>query len=330
MIPSSRTAQYDIYITHSPEDSNSAGIIANALEGAGLRCGLYDSEDPVIGLSDLSSSISESGYILLLLSTSYSSSQPSSGWNLASAFTPKRVIPVRLDSVDVAPIIGSRLCVDLHDVPTMHWIGHLKEALSPSTGTSLVGFPGRQLAARRNLPAIPSTRFVWNAPIRKTLGFFARDELLQRLERNVMPITPHSPVSVSVIIGGKGLGKSSLALEFAHRNRDKFEVVWWCRANDNTSMLSDLRELARSLKLAHDSTDALNAARAARRWCETGGERWLLVFDNATDPDSVVPWIPLTGNGVALITSRVNAWGSASHYLPVDRLDASNCLQTPA
>jgi tetratricopeptide (TPR) repeat protein len=314
----------DIFISHSPQDAISASIIADALEGDGLRCSLHDTANPFMDLSDLHSSIPESGQILLLLSTANSPSQPSSGWDLASAFSPRRIIPIRLDNIDVAQIIGSRVCIDLSDVPTRYWIEHLREALSPPQYMGLVSFPGHQPAARRNLPAVLpkyGNRFVWNAPIRKTPGFFGRDDLLQRLEHNVMPVTPRSPVSVSVIIGGQGLGKSSLALEFAHRNRDKFEVVWWCRADDNASMLSDLRGLARSLRLTHDSTDAIGAARAARSWCENAPGRWLLIFDNANDPDSVVPWIPLTGNGVALITSRVNAWGSFSHYLAVDRLD---------
>src|SRR3974390_3410432 len=241
MMPKAPTVQYDIFISHTPQDSSSADIIASALEAVGHRCNLHGTENPVNDLSNLFPTIPDTGYVLLLLSTAYSPSQSVSGWDLTFAFSPRHVIPIRLDSIDIAPIIGSRVCVDLHGVPTTYWIDCLLEALAPPPRAGIVSFPGRHLAAQRNLPAIRRKHgnlFIWNAPIRKTIGFFGRDELLQRLEQDVMPPTPQSLVPVSVIIGGPILGKSSLALEFAHRNRDQFEVIWWCRASDSTSMLS--------------------------------------------------------------------------------------------
>ena len=46
---------------------------------------------------------------------------------------------------------------------------------------------------------------------------------------------------------------------------------------------------------------------------------WLLVFDNATEPDDVRPWLP-GGSGHVLITSRARGWAEIAAPVEIDVL----------
>src|SRR5207237_9011851 len=48
--------------------------------------------------------------------------------------------------------------------------------------------------------------------------------------------------------------------------------------------------------------------------------RWLLVFDNATGPASLDPYLPRLGAGHVLVTSRRQDWGEAAGTLELDVL----------
>lgn len=50
--------------------------------------------------------------------------------------------------------------------------------------------------------------------------------------------------------------------------------------------------------------DTKSAARAVRRRLEIDGDRCLLVFDNAADPELVQPFVPATGAARVIITSN--------------------------
>jgi hypothetical protein len=50
--------------------------------------------------------------------------------------------------------------------------------------------------------------------------------------------------------------------------------------------------------------DAEAAGRAVRHWLEADGSGCLVVFDNATDPDLVQPYLPVAGAARVIITSN--------------------------
>jgi tetratricopeptide (TPR) repeat protein len=53
---------------------------------------------------------------------------------------------------------------------------------------------------------------------------------------------------------------------------------------------------------------------------------WLLVFDNAEQPDEVARWQPGGDGGHLLVTSRNPAWGALAHPIQVDVLDRTEAV----
>ena len=120
-----------------------------------------------------------------------------------------------------------------------------------------------------------------------------------------------SPVVVA-LCGLGGVGKSSVALEYAHRFQHEYALVWQVSAEQPTTLTAELTELANLLGL-HELMDRgdpvlrLHAGLAAR------ADRWLLVLDNVIDPEAVRRVIPPAGNGRVLITTQYSPWPIGQH-----------------
>ncbi|MBO3675523.1 tetratricopeptide repeat protein [Streptomyces sp. NEAU-YJ-81] len=113
-------------------------------------------------------------------------------------------------------------------------------------------------------------------------------------------------VVTQAMSGLGGIGKSTLALHFAHTHRADYTAVWWIDAETPETITGSLAQLTARANPGTNTSSTPSAALAewALTWLEahTG---WLLVFDNATHPDHLAPYLARLTSGDHLITSRL-------------------------
>jgi hypothetical protein len=123
---------------------------------------------------------------------------------------------------------------------------------------------------------------------------------------------------VQALHGLGGVGKTQLAIEFAYRYADGYDLVWWINAEETGLIGEQYAALAAELGLTVPHMNTASAVGALRAYLRGRG-RWLLVLDNAESPRTVRDWVP-AGPGHILITSRNPGWGELAVRVEVDVL----------
>jgi len=119
---------------------------------------------------------------------------------------------------------------------------------------------------------------------------------------------------VQALHGMGGVGKTQLATEYAHRFAWAYDLAWWISSEQGKLIGDQVAALGLELGCvqAGTETEAMRAAVLAE--LRQRGQ-WLLVFDNAEDPNDVAPWLPGSG-GHVLITTRERGWAEIA--VPVE------------
>ena len=113
-----------------------------------------------------------------------------------------------------------------------------------------------------------------------------------------------------------GVGKTQLAVEYAYRYVDRYDLVWWIPSEQQSLVLQSLYELSRRLGLP-ETDDLTQAAGMVTDALASSHLRWLLIYDNADEPEDIVRLIPSAGGNV-IITSRNHAWANVWQSVEVD------------
>ncbi|HEX9621585.1 MAG TPA: tetratricopeptide repeat protein, partial [Polyangiaceae bacterium] len=106
-----------------------------------------------------------------------------------------------------------------------------------------------------------------------------------------------------------GVGKSELALEYAHRFASDYDGVAWLRAEDTSSLGLDYAALAGPLGL-EQSRELAKTVAAVRAALSARGP-FLLIFDNAEDPAALEPFLPHGEGRHVLVTTHARSFAGA-------------------
>jgi hypothetical protein len=127
-------------------------------------------------------------------------------------------------------------------------------------------------------------------------GFQPRAELLSALDAPGPGV-----LAVHAVTGMRGVGKTQLAAAYA---RAKLAAGWrlvaWVNAEAPDGLAGGLAAIAEAAGLTVRGNDP---GLPVRYWLEAGGDRCLVVFDNAADPDVLRPYLPVAGLARVIVTS---------------------------
>jgi tetratricopeptide (TPR) repeat protein len=286
----------EIVIEFCPEDQVWAEWIAGLLEDTGVatherHLGESGSLDADLG-SYRTLTVVSSDYVAQHESRPPVRAQPS--------------MPVYVTATRPLPEFSSVTAAFLAGVPEKEAVERLFKLLGMAGDLA----PGDSWLPRARYPG--SEPRIHRSPARNT-KFTGRENDLREL-RNQLRSHGRSVVLPVTLQGLGGVGKTQIALEYAHRFKTDYDLVWWLDCGQPQFIDASLADLAIQMQTAFGISTPANAnveelARLVLEVLGHGsvGQRWLLIFDNAEDVEAVNRYMP-AGNGHLLITSRNRAW----------------------
>ncbi len=170
-----------------------------------------------------------------------------------------------------------------------------------------------------NLGSELSVPDVWGGVPQRNKNFTGRIGQLDQLRSRLAGDRSVAAVVQQAVRGLGGVGKTQLAMEYAHRFQADYDIVWWVPADQVQLIRARIAALAPRLGLPVPGgiDDAVARVMEALRLGKPY-ERWLLVFDNADQPEDLRQFFPDGASGHVLITSRNHRWDGAVPTIEVD------------
>jgi hypothetical protein len=314
----------DFFISYTGADIAWAEWIAQTLEDAGYTTVLqaWDFRPGDNFIQRMDQALAEANRVLAVLSPAYFASEYARDeWTAAlvrARGERDRLLPVRIAACQLPPVLANRVYVDLVDLDEPAVEAGLLDGVQPGRAKpkGKLSFPGGQ--AKPELVSFPGrSPKIFEVPPRNR-HFTGRGDLLQALRDRLAATSSGAVVQAEAIHGLGGIGKTQLAIEYAHRYAADYDLIWWITAEQPVTIPGQLTRLARRLDLPElsgleDQVAALFEELRQR-------DRWLLLYDNAEDPASLASVRPPAGTGHLLVTSRNPAWGEIAATLRLDVL----------
>lgn len=167
---------------------------------------------------------------------------------------------------------------------------------------------------------------VWGNVPQRNKHFTGRVDLLSDLRQQVTGKV--TAVLAHALHGMGGVGKTQLAVEYAYRFKGDYQVVWWISADQIPLVRSSLAALAPRLEIDIPESRVEDRLRAVLDALRRGEPyfRWLVIFDNADQPEELLEFIP-SGSGHVIVTSRNHRWESVADIVEVDVFPREESLE---
>ncbi|HEV2580731.1 MAG TPA: P-loop NTPase fold protein, partial [Ktedonobacteraceae bacterium] len=130
----------------------------------------------------------------------------------------------------------------------------------------------------------------WKIPGRNEL-FTAREVILHSL-RDTFEQRLESHNACIALSGSYGIGKTQIAIEYAHRYRQDYKAVFWVHAETRNMMMIDYGAIAEYVELPEKNEQNQNLVNeAVKTWFERQ-TNWLLILDGVDDLSQVNDLLP--------------------------------------
>jgi len=178
-----------------------------------------------------------------------------------------------------------------------------------------------------------STPRIWVGVPPRNKNFTGRADILERLRHHAAgskaAVLLSKDALPQALQGLGGVGKTAVAIEYAYQYGADYDLVCWIRADQTPLVRSSLAGLATDLGLPPPSASGIDLTTVGVLDALRRGEpynRWLLIFDNADQPEELRPFIP-NGPGDVLITSRNHRWGATVETIALDVFERAESIQ---
>ncbi len=313
----------DFFISYNKADITWAEWIAWQLEEKGYSIVIqaWDSQYGQDFVEWMHKAVKESDRTIAVLSSAYLESEARfSQMERNAALYADKLLPIRVQNVEDMGLFGPIAYIDLVGLEEDQAREKLLREVvrgrkKPGTAPSFPGAAKHTVKKPSRFPGVLPP--VWNLPFHRNPNFTGRAELLAELRAALTKDKTAALTQAQAIHGLGGVGKTQLALEYAFRFAAEFQIVWWLRAEEAATLAADFAALATALNLPEkEAQDQTAIIHAVRQWLDhhTG---WLFIFDNAQQPQDLLPYLPQAVSGQVLITSRTPRWKGVAHALKV-------------
>ncbi len=159
---------------------------------------------------------------------------------------------------------------------------------------------------------------IWNVPSPRNPFFLGRDELLSQLHTQFQTGLAMALSQPQAVSGLGGIGKTQIAIEYAYRYREEYQIVLWAQAESIEGLNASYSQFATQLNLPEKGEQKQEIIiEAVKRWLQNQS-KWLLILDNAEDLTQLQGFLPLVMGGHLLITTRASVTGQIARRVEVE------------
>ncbi|KAF4452937.1 Tetratricopeptide-like helical [Fusarium austroafricanum] len=155
-----------------------------------------------------------------------------------------------------------------------------------------------------------SSEKLFEVPFLRNPHFSERDAEVELVRKSLtQPKSPTGTRSMVCLLQGLGgVGKTTIALEYAFRYRGEYDFVFWIPAQTELDVLNTAMIVSRKLRIGARYLEIQQQPRLGaeifRSWLETLDKPWLLILDNIEELATVMAIWPKAGQGHILLTSQ--------------------------
>jgi tetratricopeptide (TPR) repeat protein len=307
-----------LFISRAGEDAGFAGVIGKILESAGHSVVLQQWDFANRNFVErMHAALAGGARVVALLSPEYlGSAHCQAEWQNAIADDPlnskSRLILFRVAECEPIGLLSGLAYWDL--VPVREDRALLREIVLDALREE------RRDGAPSGPYWRPPRTVVDTEAIRPVPSFSAREDELAAIAAALS-----DDGAVAAVYGLGGVGKTSIAREYAWRDRERYSVIWWLAAQSEDGIIDGLLRLGATFIRGIDQVaDRRAAAQRVTGSVLSGFSKpALLIFDNLEDERLLRSWLPRTA-ARALVTSRNASWGPAVTAIPLHAWDVES------